>query len=214
MNHYYIKNYGLREFFNELFNKVALHTLIISIIILSNLWNRESNLESNIKLLLVIVIFSTISDLAIHLIMGYMWGHKSMYELNVVTDLKLKNNSKVNLIQLKQASWQPRIVGILERMIMIAGFIIGRYEFVGGWLALKVIRINSNSYKRKSNNNSLWRVTENMFLIGTALSLITSFIGAEIYKNISNNNLYYKLNENRKTNNLYIHTTNEITIGR
>lgn len=120
-------------------------------------------------------------DVVIHVFMGFLWGHDSMHKLKVVkNDGKDHADGKVNLSELREASWQPRIVGILERIIMTASFIIGKYELVGGWLVLKVVRIHNNSEGNKQKN-SLWRVTENMFLIGTAFSLITSFIGAVIY---------------------------------
>ncbi len=212
MNHYHIKDYGFHDFFNEIFNKVIFYILLISTFFLLVLWNSEFMLGSYLNLFMSISIFSTISDLVIHLVMGLMWGNQSMCDLKIVTDKESEDNSKVDLNKLHQASWLPRIVGILERIIMATGFAIGHYELVVGWLVLKVVKIK-DSNGEKQQQNSLWRVIENIFLIGTALSLISSFAGAEVYKYIHSHSTSLKVIENKKRNIYFVPTKNRYIIN-
>lgn len=107
-----------------------------------------------------------ISDLLVNFVIGNIWSNKS-----------LKVDNKL-ISDLKKVSWLPRTVGIFERIIFTTSFIIGKYEYVAIWLGLKVVgswKDNSNENKKKTKSN-LWRIRENIFLIGTALSLILSYL--------------------------------------
>lgn len=141
-----------------------------------------------------------VSDFFVNRSIGNIWSRKSLMDVHVVNTSLLSD--------LHQVSWLPRIVGILERIIFTTSFIIGRYEFIGAWLVLKVIGSwKNNSYddtnkkkniEKKENreklNPELWRIRENIFLIGTALSLISSFLAAFLYLQIINqqSNFFYK----------------------
>ena len=132
-------------------------------------------------------IFGGLSDLVVNFVIGNIWGRGTPKKyLGTLTDLK----------DLKNASWIPRIVGILERIIFTTSFIFGRFELVGFWLVLKVIgNWQSNptpvSYSKKQKQSKLWRVKENIFLIGTASSLILSLISAFVYFKIIDNKSKY-----------------------
>jgi hypothetical protein len=64
-------------------------------------------------------------------------------------------------------------MGILERLMYTTIFIIDQPAFVAVWLALKV----ASQWKRWEDKE---RVTYNIFLMGSALSLIIAFLGAWI----------------------------------
>jgi hypothetical protein len=71
--------------------------------------------------------------------------------------------------------WPPLLVGSCEAILYPTALLIGKAEFIGVWLALKV-----------AGHWSLWtgdykgRNRFNMFLIGNALSIITAFVFARI----------------------------------
>lgn len=62
-------------------------------------------------------------------------------------------------------------MGILERFMYTTVFIVNQPAFVAVWLALKV----ASQWKRWEGEE---RGTYNVFLIGSALSLIIAFLGA------------------------------------
>ena len=68
-------------------------------------------------------------------------------------------------------------MGIVERILYTTVFLIGSPNIVGFWIALKV----ASQWGRWSKENE--RGTYNLFLIGTALSLLLSYIGASIAAN-------------------------------
>lgn len=114
-------------------------------------------------------LLGAISDVLINVIIGNIWSRNSLVESgSVKKDVTLAK-------KLRLVSWLPRFVGVFERIIFTTSFILGRYEFVGAWLVLKII----GSWQSKTGKEAdTWRVKENIFLIGTALSLILSFIAA------------------------------------
>jgi hypothetical protein len=63
-------------------------------------------------------------------------------------------------------------MGILERFMYTTVFIVNQPAFVAVWLALKV----ASQWKRWEDNKQ--RGTYNVFLIGSAISLIIAFLGA------------------------------------
>ncbi len=65
-------------------------------------------------------------------------------------------------------------LGIFERILYTTGFLIGTPNIIGVWLALKV----AVHWRVWTLENQ--RSTYNLFLIGSALSLLLSYIGASI----------------------------------
>lgn len=65
------------------------------------------------------------------------------------------------------------LVGITERALYSASLLLGAPQWIGIWLALKVAVGWHSSSKRQSPSDNLW-------LIGTALSLAIAFVGAWI----------------------------------
>ncbi|KKR65209.1 MAG: hypothetical protein UU05_C0025G0005 [Candidatus Curtissbacteria bacterium GW2011_GWA1_40_47] len=137
-------------------------------------------------------LIGALSDLFTNFLIGNIWSKQSLKNVNTV-DTSLIGD-------LKQVSWLPRTVGIFERIIFTTSFIIGRYEFAAVWLGLKVIgswKDSSDSANKDKKNEDvpkikLWRIRENIFLIGTAMSLILSFIAAVGFLEIiSQKNLIY-----------------------
>jgi hypothetical protein len=163
---HYDQNYNIFERFNFVSLLVLIASFAIVILPINNFIRA--------------VIFSFffiggISDLLVNRVIGYIWSHKSLKEVSVV--------KKALIADLKKVSWLPRIVGIFERIIFTTSFIIGKYEFIAIWLGLKVIGSWKNdSYENnKQSSMKLWRIRENIFLIGTALSIILSFIAAMVF---------------------------------
>ncbi len=68
--------------------------------------------------------------------------------------------------------WHPHLVGILERILYVTFFLLGKPEFIGFWLALKGV----GKWRRWSNNRYIF----NIFLIGNALSVGYSIVGAKL----------------------------------
>ena len=133
-----------------------------------------------------------LSDLLTNFLIGHIWSKQSLKDVKTVEPSLIEDLEKV--------SWLPRIVGIFERIIFTTSFIIGMYQFAAVWLGLKVIgswKDNSDNTNKKKRNEKvpkikLWRVRENIFLIGTAMSLILSFIAAVGFLEIiSQKNLIY-----------------------
>jgi hypothetical protein len=75
----------------------------------------------------------------------------------------------------------PKLVGIVERVLFVASLQLGKGEFIGVWFVLKV----AGKWKRWSEGAEAGgkidaRVFYNIFLIGSALSLAYSVVGAEL----------------------------------
>lgn len=90
-----------------------------------------------------------------------------------------RNDNKESI---RPQSWQPRIVGCVERALYTGSFQLGKPEFIGIWLALKV----AGQWKRWSEDKDYGgrliagRAIYNIFLIGSALSIGYSVIGAKL----------------------------------
>lgn len=76
----------------------------------------------------------------------------------------------------------PKLVGFVERTLYVAALKMGKPEFVGVWLALKV----AGQWKRwseevKGESGSIaGRIIYNIFLIGSGLSIAYAVVGAEL----------------------------------
>ncbi|MCX6816841.1 MAG: hypothetical protein NTZ93_03180 [Candidatus Beckwithbacteria bacterium] len=181
---YYNEEYNLKEFY-EL--KKKNFWIVIVVLLLTFLIVTFKLLPNNFTAVLIsFVAVGVISDLLINMIVGNIWSRKSLRDVDGVQKY---------LSPLEQVSWLPRIIGIFERIIFTASFIMQKPEFIGIWLGLKVI----GSWKDNSPENlekerkkkekgekviKLWRIRENIFLIGTALSLFSSFFASYIYSQI------------------------------
>ena len=78
-------------------------------------------------------------------------------------------------------SWQSHILGCLERILYVFSFRLGKLEFIGIWLALKVGgQWKSWSEDQEINGRKIsGRAIYNIFLIGNALSVLYGIIGAK-----------------------------------
>lgn len=83
--------------------------------------------------------------------------------------------------------WQPRVTGIVERTLYIATLQVGRGEFIGFWLALKVAGQWSR-WSREAEpgeNAPQGRSIYQNFLIGNALSVLYALTGFKLIDWIS-----------------------------
>jgi len=179
MQHYDKKNYQL----DTSFNKVSFLIIIIGIVGVLISKNNCIYINNFVQTILIsYLIIGGLSDLLVNFVIGCIWGHKSLSDKDVGAV-----NKKV-LIYLRKVNWLPRIVGIIERIIFTTSFIIGKYQLITIWLVLKVVgdwkKVSFQDEKKRKNSVEPWRVKENIFLIGTALSLILSYIAAEVFLKI------------------------------
>ena len=78
--------------------------------------------------------------------------------------------------------WQPIAVGIIERTLYVATLRIGKGEFIGFWLALKV----AGQWQRWGKEQKLGGITVEgrsiyqTFLIGNAFSVLYALVGARM----------------------------------
>ncbi len=169
---YYDKEYE----FNTPFNWLSIFVATIAILIFVTVDN------SVIRAISFSFIFlGAVFDILVNAIIGNIWSKKSL-QSNV-------EGVAERLPALKEVSWLPRIVGIIERLIATFGFIYD-VRFIGAWLILKVIGSWGEKSLGKERNEekdkiTLWRVRENIFLIGTAFSIILSFLSATVFKKIA-----------------------------
>jgi hypothetical protein len=76
----------------------------------------------------------------------------------------------------------PRLIGVIERTLYVASLQMGKPEFIGVWLALKV----AGQWKRWETSGSIagniveGRVFYNIFLIGSGLSVAYAVGGAKM----------------------------------
>lgn len=89
--------------------------------------------------------------------------------------------------------WYGGIIGILEGIMYITAFLLGRFEFIGIWLAFKVVGRWERSrieFKYKSDKGDLGKLQTHaiysIFTIGNALSIIYAFIGWRIILALKN----------------------------
>ena len=158
----YDKEYGILDCLKSVGLLISFIFAIVALFCSSNLLR---------AILVAYFVIGGISDFLMKITISFIWGHKSL--------VKVGSANKTLLKKLRLVSWMPRTVGILERLIFTTSFILGRFEYIGIWLALKTIGSwKSNTGENNMNKNNLWRVTENIFLMGTAFSLILSFFGA------------------------------------
>jgi hypothetical protein len=85
-------------------------------------------------------------------------------------------------IEVRPAAYLPRLVGDIERVLFVAALQLGKAEFIGVWLALKV----AGQWKRWAEGVTVaerkieGRIFYNVFLIGSGLSIAYSVVGAQI----------------------------------
>lgn len=84
--------------------------------------------------------------------------------------------------EIRPQYWLPRILGCVERALYVASFQLGKPEFIGVWLALKV----AGGWKRWTEDKEhkgriiTGRAVYNIFLIGNALSIAYAAVGAKL----------------------------------
>lgn len=82
----------------------------------------------------------------------------------------------------------PKILGYIERSLYVGSFQLGKPEFIGIWLALKVAgQWNRWSEDKKYGEHFVpGRHTYNIFLIGNGLSIAYAITGAKLIEWCSN----------------------------
>src|SRR5918992_3144402 len=83
--------------------------------------------------------------------------------------------------------WQPRVTGIVERVLYVATLQIGKGEFIGFWLALKVAGQWTRWSKepQPGENFPQGRSIYQNFLIGNGLSVLYALVGFKIIEWVS-----------------------------
>ena len=164
------------KYHDQSYNPNGFNLITLLIVIISLVLGHTIPMGNLTKAVLFFYFFAGgISDLLVSFIIRYCWSHKSLQNVEVV------NPSLVS--DLEEVSWLPRVVGIFDRLIFTSSFILGKYELIAIWLGLKVVgswkdNFYENSKIEKEPRIQLWRIKENIFLIGVALSLILSYISA------------------------------------
>ncbi len=89
----------------------------------------------------------------------------------------------------------PRLVGFVERALFVASLQLGKAEFIGVWIALKV----AGQWKRWGEGVNIGgRVLEgrsfyNIFLIGSGLSVAYAVVGAQMLESLKKNEWFLAL---------------------
>ena len=95
----------------------------------------------------------------------------------------------------KRASYLSRLVGFVERALFVATLQMGRGEFIGVWLLLKV----AGQWKRWTEGETVGdktidgRSAFNIFLIGSGLSIAYAFVGAHLIRFIVGKDWWYAI---------------------
>lgn len=82
----------------------------------------------------------------------------------------------------RPAFYQARLVGLIERILYVGSLQIGKPEFIGVWLAVKV----AGQWKQWGEGSEVagrqiqGRVFYNIFLMGSGLSIVYAATGAKI----------------------------------
>jgi hypothetical protein len=89
--------------------------------------------------------------------------------------------------KLRPNVWQPRVIGIVERILYVATLQLGKAEFVGIWLALKVAGQWSRWSKDPEEGENLpqGRTIYHNFLIGNGISVLYAFVGFKVIEWLS-----------------------------
>ncbi len=92
--------------------------------------------------------------------------------------------------------WYGGVIGFLEGIMYITALLLNKYEFVGIWLAFKVVgrwersRIEFNQHQSKSKLGKLQtHAIYSIFTIGNALSIICSAVGWKIILCLQDGNI-------------------------
>jgi hypothetical protein len=86
--------------------------------------------------------------------------------------------------KVRPTGYLSRLVGFVERALFVATLQMGRGEFIGVWLVLKV----AGQWKRWTDGERIGdkiidgRSAFNIFLIGSGLSIAYAFVGAQLIR--------------------------------
>jgi len=137
--------------------------IIIGIILLVFSFVFFGNLKPWIQLISIIMLMMMISHLVIHFFMHIV---RRLFDLTEEDEYK-----KIN-------QWPPILVGFCESILYPVAFIIGKPEFIGIWLAIKV----AGSWDKWKGEKRESRNQFQKFLIGNALSIIFGFLTYALIK--------------------------------
>lgn len=93
-----------------------------------------------------------------------------------------------NDIRFRPDVWQPRVVGVVERVLYTSALLMGKGEFIGLWVAIKA----AGQWKRWGEEIEIdgrfleGRSLYQNFLIGNALSILYAATGAQLVTWIGN----------------------------
>ena len=107
-----------------------------------------------------------ICQVGVSLILGHFI---TMIVVNYFWHRLEKESKDIKNFEFPSEKWHPVIVGFLERFLYTSSWLLAKPEFIGVWLILKV------AVKWKAAEK---RCVYNIFLIGTAISLIFGVGGA------------------------------------
>ena len=97
--------------------------------------------------------------------------------------------------KVRPAGYLSALVGFVERALFVATLQMGRGEFIGVWLALKV----AGQWKRWGEGETIdnrkvdGRIFYNIFLIGSGLSIAYAFVGAQLIRLILAKDWWYAI---------------------
>ena len=95
----------------------------------------------------------------------------------------------------RSAGYLSRLVGFVERALFVATLQMGRGEFIGVWLLLKL----AGQWKRWMEGEKVGgqvidgRSSFNMFLIGSGFSIAYAFVGAQLIRFILGKDWWYAI---------------------
>jgi hypothetical protein len=65
------------------------------------------------------------------------------------------------------------LLGLVERLLYMTALIVGAWQFIGVWLAMKA----AIRWRTVKNESEYGTATDIVWLIGTGLNLLTAFVG-------------------------------------
>jgi len=95
--------------------------------------------------------------------------------------------------KIRPTAYLSRLLGFVERALFVATLQMGRGEFIGVWLLLKV----AGQWKRWADGEKVGdkvidgRSAFNIFLIGSGLSIAYAFVGAQLIRFILGKDWWY-----------------------
>ena len=143
-------------FYSRILTIVVFGILFVGIILIYVSINNPNIYNNWILSIGIILLMMMISHLIVHPVLYFL---KLLFNLKSEKEFKPANR------------WPPVLVGFCESVMYPIAFLIGRYEFIGVWLAVKVAG-GWDSWRTGNEGRNRFQ----MFLIGNALSISLGFL--------------------------------------